>query len=444
MASSLQDESALEAEIHKLEQEIEKKRLEEQISLLEMQLHRAKPEAQRPNAPSNPSVVGQSTSTSRTSSPRSLEHMLPTQNVSWSGANGQSPEDDSIIALATQDSEGVEYDEEDYDEEECDENEYEEVFEEFVEYVTDDEEEEVGEQPLESVEEYEKVERKRKSKQAPVSPSRAPPRQWPPPARPVNDEHVVQYVAPKKNTEAPEEPKQVAKPRKKWVPLSQRDPKKYQAAKEATPTPPKSPGLPALPFTRRKLPDVTTSPPGEETVWEQLLGPKLIVNEKLVKCTTNCAAQGQELILLLFGAKWRAECKIFYPLMIDFFKLMAHQHKMECVYISNDRTLMEFKDIFVKMPFLSLPTGTVEIKNILAQQLKVNDLPVLVVMTADGRVITTEGYRMVAALERRNEDQANKLVDVWKKAQTYNIDQVPADTSLKHGNLARGTVYWQA
>lgn len=299
------------------------------------------------------------------------------------------------------------------------------------------------------------------------APKRAPPRQWPPVKNQnKQNDNVVTYKTPEANKGATTtvassgqgSSNQDAKPRPKWVPYSQRkaatekkqkeeEMKKAEEEKKkgkpAVAAKPKKPKLPPLPYTKRQIPKVDASPDGEETFFEALVGKKLITTERFTKCTTNGAVQDRDFVLLLFGAKWRPECKEFFPQLDDFFKLNAAKHKMECVYISSDRTLMEFKDLFQNMPYLALPTGTAEIKNNLAKSLKIVQLPVLVVLTGEGRVVTTDGQRMIAACERRNEKQYQALVKSWKEGRTYPIDEIPEELMLRnHGQMKLGHMAW--
>jgi Thioredoxin-like len=196
---------------------------------------------------------------------------------------------------------------------------------------------------------------------------------------------------------------------------------------------------------RRPIPDISISPAGEETLWEQLLGPKLIANSKLQKKNTIACMKDQELIGLYFGCAMKSDCKVFHPRLQDFyFSTTAGQQNMEIVYISSDRSMMEFKELFAKMPYLALPGGgTACYKNKLSQSFKIIDQPTLVILDDEGMVVTVDAVNQIMSLERGNIDQASALVDRWKKTRPVSIDDIQRDFALQYGKLQRGVLYWQ-
>lgn len=196
------------------------------------------------------------------------------------------------------------------------------------------------------------------------------------------------------------------------------------------------------PFKRRIIPNTQPSPPGEETIFEQLLGSKLITNPKLHKSSTKGCVKDQELICLYFAAQWKSDCKRFNPLIKDFYYNVAQQNNLEVIYISADRSLLEFKDCYATMPFLAMPAGTTSLKNELTKALKVIEMPALVVLDDEGMVVSVQGAQKIRELEKGNVKQANELVDRWKKTRPIPISEVQKDETLLHGTMDRGTLYW--
>ena len=200
---------------------------------------------------------------------------------------------------------------------------------------------------------------------------------------------------------------------------------------------------PSGPFKQRVIPNIEASPAGEETPMELLMGPKLYKDGKLVATTTRAACEGQQLMLLFFAASWNRLCKPFFPKFLDFYKLVNQAHGVECIYISTDRNLNEFKEAFSKMPYVAMPTGTAEYKNRIAKELKILEVPFLVVVdVATAHVITTNGVDLIDRLERGNWEQANSLVEDWKRATPVPLEQVQLDTRLVNGVMERGILYW--
>ncbi|GKY97782.1 hypothetical protein MPSEU_000736400 [Mayamaea pseudoterrestris] len=200
---------------------------------------------------------------------------------------------------------------------------------------------------------------------------------------------------------------------------------------------------PSAPFKQRVIPNIQASPAGQETPMELLLGPKLYKNGKLVATTTRAGCESQQIMLLFFAASWNRLCKPFFPKLLDFYKLVNQPHAVECIYVSTDRNLNEFKEAFAKMPYLAMPTGTADYKNRIAKELKILEVPFLVVLdVATAQVITTNGMDLVDRLERGNWEQANALVEDWKRATPVPLDQVQLDTRLVNGVMERGILYW--
>jgi len=220
---------------------------------------------------------------------------------------------------------------------------------------------------------------------------------------------------------------------------------KVSALKAKVAPPVAAKGKPAAsggPFKRRVIPNIQPSPPGQETIFEQLLGPKLITNPNMSKCSTKGCLKDQELIGLYVAANWKSDCKRFGPLLKDFYYNAAPHNGLEIVYISADRSLMEFKDFYTTTPFLAMPAGTSSFKNELAKALKIIEMPALIIMDEDGDVVTVEGVQKIQELERGNVEQANQLVERWKKTRPIPIAEVQKDNTLLHGTMDRGYVYW--
>lgn len=217
-------------------------------------------------------------------------------------------------------------------------------------------------------------------------------------------------------------------------------PKPPEAAVSKKPVPPAAGG----PFKRRIIPNLQPSPAGEESIFEQLLGQKLITNPQLHKSSTKGCVKDQELVGLYFGAVWKSDCKRFNAILKDFYYNTAQQNNLEIIYISADRSLIEFKDCYATMPFLAMPAGTTSLKNDLTKALKINEMPALVILDNEGNVVTVQGVQKLLELEKGNVEQANQLIDRWKKTRPIPISEVKQDHTLLHGTMERGTVYWQS
>ena len=161
------------------------------------------------------------------------------------------------------------------------------------------------------------------------------------------------------------------------------------------------------------------------------------------KVTVNAATKGQNLICLYFGAAWRKECKAIHQQLIDFYKLTCKDENIEMVYVSADRTLFEFKDVFQKFGFLAMPTGTTQLKNELTKKLKIVDMPVVAVFdVTTGHVITADAAQEVLDWPSRDKAAAIQLVQSWKQQKGVPLDKFQRKTKASAGQVKKGNLIW--
>jgi len=112
---------------------------------------------------------------------------------------------------------------------------------------------------------------------------------------------------------------------------------------------------------------------------------------------------------LYFAAQWSAPCRAFTPrLACIYHKLKQSGVKAELVYVPCDQTEEQFNEMWLDMPWLSLPPGDDRIK-VLLENVGIDSLPSLVTVKADGTVVNKDA-RSVA-----DEDPDGKLFPWAKK-----------------------------
>jgi hypothetical protein len=80
----------------------------------------------------------------------------------------------------------------------------------------------------------------------------------------------------------------------------------------------------------------------------------------------------------------------------------------------------------------------------LTKQLKIIDLPSLVILDEDGDVVTVEGVQKLLEIPKGDVRQQQELVNRWKKTRPVPIAEIQQDMTLLHGTMERGTVYWHS
>lgn len=97
-------------------------------------------------------------------------------------------------------------------------------------------------------------------------------------------------------------------------------------------------------------------------------------------------------VMVYFSAHWCPPCRGFTPKLSEFYsKLKESRDDFELVFVSSDRDESAFDEYFGEMPFLALPYSNRDTKAALSKKYKVNGIPSLIVVGADGELITTDG-----------------------------------------------------
>ncbi|XP_027355338.1 probable nucleoredoxin 2 [Abrus precatorius] len=103
---------------------------------------------------------------------------------------------------------------------------------------------------------------------------------------------------------------------------------------------------------------------------------------------------------LYFSAEWCGPCGKFTPKLISVYQKIRQElaekgeEDFEIVLISSDRDQASFDSYYNSMPWLALPFGDPEIKN-LARHFNVQGIPCLVIIGPDGKTITIHGRNLI-------------------------------------------------
>lgn len=107
--------------------------------------------------------------------------------------------------------------------------------------------------------------------------------------------------------------------------------------------------------------------------------------------------QGNELIAVYFSAHWCAPCCAFTPILAEAYEAAkAAREAFEVIFASSDHDQDAFRGYFKAMPWVAMPHGAPEIAA-LKERFMVEGIPCLVVLRADGTIVTTDGTEEVSA-----------------------------------------------
>jgi thiol-disulfide isomerase/thioredoxin len=146
----------------------------------------------------------------------------------------------------------------------------------------------------------------------------------------------------------------------------------------------------ADPFAAKKAAAGAAVPPKASDAMYELFGDEL--RDARGKTVSVDALAGKT-VGIYFSAHWCPPCKAFTPILVDFHKKMTQQGKpFEIVFVSSDRDKGAM-DGYMKemdMPWLALPFGD-DHKPALSKKYKVSGIPKLVIIDAEGKLVTENG-----------------------------------------------------
>ncbi|KAL9244059.1 hypothetical protein vseg_017871 [Gypsophila vaccaria] len=112
---------------------------------------------------------------------------------------------------------------------------------------------------------------------------------------------------------------------------------------------------------------------------------------------------------LYFSAQWCLPCTKFTPKLISIYQKIKQNivttqvnnpdnEEFEIVFVSSDRDKPSFDSYFETMPWLALPFGDPNIKE-LAKHFDIRDIPSLVILGRDGKTLSKQGRNLINLYE---------------------------------------------
>eukprot|EP00568_Trieres_chinensis_P002488 CAMPEP_0183299684 /NCGR_PEP_ID=MMETSP0160_2-20130417/6346_1 /TAXON_ID=2839 ORGANISM="Odontella Sinensis, Strain Grunow 1884" /NCGR_SAMPLE_ID=MMETSP0160_2 /ASSEMBLY_ACC=CAM_ASM_000250 /LENGTH=418 /DNA_ID=CAMNT_0025461973 /DNA_START=86 /DNA_END=1342 /DNA_ORIENTATION=+ len=104
----------------------------------------------------------------------------------------------------------------------------------------------------------------------------------------------------------------------------------------------------------------------------------------------------EKISLFYFSAHWCPPCRRFTPALVALYKKLKDAGKnFEVVFVSLDNSLTEYKEYTSEMPWLAVPFAEEDKRMELAKACGAEGIPHLVVLDADGTIITKDGVEAV-------------------------------------------------
>ncbi len=152
----------------------------------------------------------------------------------------------------------------------------------------------------------------------------------------------------------------------------------------------------ASPFAAKKAEEAAATPKVSEAI-QELFGKKLKNNRKK---NVSSDELGGKIVGIYFSAHWCPPCKTFTPELVKFHKNVTKKGEpFEIVFVSSDRSESAMYDYMeeMDMPWLALPFGDSHIKP-MKEKFGVRGIPMLVIVDAEGKVITKNGRGDVSSM----------------------------------------------
>jgi len=125
------------------------------------------------------------------------------------------------------------------------------------------------------------------------------------------------------------------------------------------------------------------------TNMEAILGPQLLTKEG-AKPTVEVLA-GKSAVGIYFSAHWCPPCRGFTPKLAQMYTNTFKGKGLEVVFVSSDKDDASFQDYCKDMPWTAVPFADRERKAMLNKKFKVQGIPTMLILDADGNLINKDG-----------------------------------------------------
>ncbi|BFG17585.1 hypothetical protein CerSpe_038590 [Prunus speciosa] len=198
-------------------------------------------------------------------------------------------------------------------------------------------------------------------------------------------------------------------------------------------------GVEAFPFTKQKLEELQDE---ERTRHENQTLTNLLTNhdrDYLLGHPTPEQVPVTSLvgktIGLYFSAHWCRPCVNFTPRLISINQKIKEQmlvdgEDFEIVFVSSDRDQASFDSYFDTMPWLALPFGDPNIKQ-LVKHFDVKGIPCLVILGPDGKTVTKQGRNLINLYQENAYPFTEAKLELLEKKMDEEAKSLPR--SVYHG-----------
>jgi len=143
---------------------------------------------------------------------------------------------------------------------------------------------------------------------------------------------------------------------------------------------------------------ISNDPTGEQFPWRQRTLIEMLSAAKLK--SADGEKSGADLMgkvfALYFSAHWCPPCRNFTPQLAEWYKTSLKDKGLEIVFVSSDKTEAAYAEYAAEMPWLALDYSDRKLKEELSDFFGVEGIPSVVIIDADGSVISKDGRAAIA------------------------------------------------
>jgi nucleoredoxin len=169
---------------------------------------------------------------------------------------------------------------------------------------------------------------------------------------------------------------------------------------------------------RDKIDQPATYPWIPQTLEEILADAKIVSKDGVV--SHGASLKGKP-VAFYFSAHWCPPCRNFTPELAKAYN-DGLKDKMEVVFVSADKDQKSFEEYFSEQPWKALAFDDEDSKRSLSEKFGVEGYPTVVVVGADGKIVTHDGRSLVAT-----DPKAEKFPEGWLPQPINDVNDNPSD-----------------
>jgi len=117
---------------------------------------------------------------------------------------------------------------------------------------------------------------------------------------------------------------------------------------------------------------------------------------------------------LYFSAHWCPPCRLFTPILIDFYnKINEKEKKFEIIFISSDQSSQQFDEYYNTMPWAAVNFDD-EMRDTLGDAFQINGIPTLIIFDNKGKKLCDDGRMTIQNNYQKTKESALTVFENFK------------------------------